>query len=310
MPAGRSMWSGAVSFGLVTIPVKLEPATESHSISFKQVHLEDGGRIRYRKVCELDGQELTQDEIGKGYEVAKDQVVAITESDLSEMPLPTAKAIEIVAFVDRDSIDPIRLGEGNYYLRADGQVAAKPYVLLRKALERTDKVAIAKFALRGRERLGMLRIKGDALLLNSMHWGDEIRSSETLAPEGKAPTEEELRGALALLETMSVEHLDDIELVDHYREALVEVIEAKAEHRQPAPVAGEEAPAGQVVDLMAALEESVAKAKEARGETGEHATVHEMPKPKKKAAAKKKAPAKKTAAKKTTAKKTTRRKSA
>ncbi|MFE5628292.1 Ku protein [Streptomyces sp. NPDC056543] len=178
--------------------------------------------------------------------------------------------MEIVAFVDRDSIDPIRLGEGNHYLRADGQVAAKPYVLLRKALERTDKVAIAKFALRGRERLGMLRIKGDALLLNGMHW-DEI-------PDGKAPTEQELQGALALLETMSIGHLDDIELVDHYRDALVEVIEAKAEHRQPAPVAGEEAPAGQVVDLMAALEESVAKAKEALGETGEHATVHEIPK--------------------------------
>ncbi|MER7960298.1 Ku protein, partial [Streptomyces sp. NPDC096030] len=179
------------------------------------------------------------------------------------------------------------------------------------ALERTDKVAIAKFALRGRERLGMLRIKGDALLLNSMHWDDEIRSSETLTPDGKAPTEQELQGALALLETMSVEHLDDIELVDHYRDALVEVIEAKAEHRQPAPVAGEPEPAGQVVDLMAALEESVAKAKEARGETGEHATVHEMPKPKKKTTAKKtatkKTPAKKAAAKKATAKKATRK---
>ncbi|MBT2439780.1 Ku protein [Streptomyces sp. ISL-36] len=305
---GRPIWSGAISFGLVTIPVKLEPATESHGISFNQIHLEDGGRIRYRKVCDIDGKELRQDEIGKGYEVSKDQVIPISDAELAQMPLPTAKAIDIVAFVDRDSIDPIQLGEGNYYLSADGQVAAKPYVLLRKALERTDKVAIAKFALRGRERLGMLRIKGDALLLNSMHWPDEIRSSEPAAPEKTNLSEEEIEGALALMDTMSVEHLDDLELVDHYRDALAEVIEAKAEHRAPKPVEGEEtAPAGKLVDLMAALEESVAKAKASRSApTGEDATVHEMPKPKKKTAAKK-TTAKKAPAKKTTAKKTTRK---
>ncbi|MGW7433351.1 non-homologous end joining protein Ku [Streptomyces sp. NPDC054861] len=305
----RPIWSGAISFGLVTVPVKLEPATESHSISFRQIHLEDGGKVRYRKVCEIDGKELSQDEIGKGYEVSKDNVMPITDDDLSNMPLPTAKAIDIVAFVDRESIDPIRLGEGNYYLTADGQVAAKPYVLLHKALQRSDKVAIAKFALRGRERLGMLRIKGDALLLNSMHWADEIRSPEELRPDNVDLTEQEIAGALALMETMSSEHLEDLELVDRYRDALVEVIDAKAEHRTPQPVGGQEAPAGQVVDLMAALQESVAKAKESRGETaaGGDATVHEMPKPKKKTAAKK-APAKKTAAaKKTTAKKAARK---
>ncbi|MET9436929.1 Ku protein [Streptomyces sp. NPDC006551] len=308
---GRPIWSGAVTFGLVTIPVKLEPATESHGISFNQIHIKDGGRIRYRKVCDIDGKELRQDEIGKGYEVSKDQVIPITDDELAEMPLPTAKAIDIVAFVDRTSIDPIRLGEGNYYLTADGQVAAKPYVLLRKALERTDKVAIAKFALRGRERLGMLRIKDDALLLNSMHWDDEIRSPDELRPDETPLTEEEIEGALALMDTMSTEHLADLELVDHYRDALVEVIDAKAEHRQPKPMGEEAAPAGKVVDLMAALQESVAKAKESRGETGQAGTVHEMPKPKKKTAAKKtapeKTPAKKTAAKKTTAR---RRKSA
>ncbi|MEV4947872.1 Ku protein [Streptomyces sp. NPDC053755] len=305
---GRPVWSGAVSFGLVTIPVKLEPASESHGISFNQVHVKDGGRIRYRKVCDIDGKELSQDEIGKGYEISKDHVIPVSDDELARMPLPTAKAIDIVAFVDRDSIDPIQLGDGNYYLRADGQVAAKPYVLLRKALERTDKVAIAKFALRGRERLGMLRIKGDALLLNSMHWPDEIRSWEPVAPDEVKLTEQEIEGALALLDTMSNEHLDELELIDHYREALAEVIDAKAEHREPKPMGEEAAPAGKVVDLMAALEASVAKAKESRGETtGGDATVHEMPKPKKKATARKttakKAPAKKTAGKKTTARK-------
>ncbi|MEU6988382.1 Ku protein [Streptomyces sp. NPDC046324] len=177
---------------------------------------------------------------------------------------------------------------------------------MRQALGRNEKVAVAKFALRGRERLGLLRPYGDALLLHAMRWDDEVRDPGELAPDTVELTEKELAEALALLEALSVERLDELELTDQYRDALVEVIAAKAEHRAPAaPEGAEGAPAGQVVDLMAALEESVAKAKASRGETGDggHATVHEMPKPKKKAAAKKKAPAKKAAAKKTTAKK-------
>ncbi|MER5312660.1 Ku protein [Streptomyces sp. NPDC002773] len=292
----RPVWSGAVSFGLVTIPIKVLPATESHSIQFNQIHLEDGGRVRYQKVCDLDGQVLTQDEIGKGFEVSKDTIVQITDAELAQMPLPTAKAIEIVAFVPAASIDPIRISDG-YYLAADGPVSAKPYTLLRKALERTEKVAVAKFAWHGRERLGLLRVKGDVLLLHAMKWEDEIRSPDELKPEGSELSDDEVTGALALLDTMTVEHLDDLELVDRYREAVLEVIEAKAEHRQPRQTGEPSAPASQVVDLMAALQDSVAKAKAARGETSEDATVHEMPAPQKKAAGGK-APAKKAAAKK------------
>ncbi|MFG2776168.1 Ku protein [Streptomyces sp. NPDC048350] len=302
---GRPLWSGAISFGLVTLPCKLEQAVESHSVSFRQIHVEDGGRIRYRKVCELDGEELTEADIGKGYEIAKDQVIPITDQDLAEMPLPTAKAIEIVSFVPWESIDPRHIGESSYYVTADGQVAAKPYTLLRQALGRNEKVAVAKFALRGRERLGLLRPYGDALLLHAMRWDDEVRDPGELAPDEVKLTDKELAEAMALLEALSVDRLDELELTDQYRDTLVEVIEAKAEHRAPsAPEGTEGAPAGQVMDLMAALEESVAKAKASRGETsdgGRHATVHEMPKPKKAAA--KKAPAKKTAAKKTAAKK-------
>ncbi|GAA3044173.1 Ku protein [Streptomyces roseofulvus] len=305
---GRLLWSGAVTFGLVTLPVSLEAAVESHDVHFRQIHTEDGGRIRYRKVCEVDGQELTEDEIGKAYEISKDHLVPITEQDLAGMPLPTAKAVDIVAFVDAADLRWEQFGAGDYYVRPAGQVAAKPYVLLRKALQRTDKVAIAKYALRGRERLGVLRPHGDALLIQGLHWGDEIRSPAELAPPAVDLTEEEIEQALTLLESMTVEHLDDLGdlLTDHYTEALHEVIEAKAEHREPRPVAGEEAPAGQVVDLMAALEASVAEARERRGEApagGGEATVHEMPKPKK-------APAKKTAAKKTAAAKKTSEKKA
>ena len=307
----RAMWNGAISFGLVTVPITLEQAVESHDVSFRQVHLEDGGRIRYQKRCELDGEVLTEDEIGKAYEVTKDELIPVTEDDLSGMPLPTARAVEVVAFIDAGSVDPVSFGAGDYYARPKGEVANKPYTLLRQALSRTDKVAVVKYALRGRERLGLLRPVGDALSIQGLHWGDEIRSPEELAPPETDVSEQEIEGALALMDTMAVEHMEDLGdiLTDHYTEALLEVINAKAEHREPTAPAGEEAPAAPVVDLMAALEASVAKAREARGETsGPPATVHELPKPKKKTAAAKKAPAKKTTAKKTTqAKKTTRR---
>ncbi|MEU0372833.1 Ku protein [Streptomyces sp. NPDC006283] len=304
----RPIWSGAISFGLVTIPIKVVNATESHDISFRQVHLEDMGRIRYRKICELDGKQLSDNEIIKGYEVAKDQLVAITDEDLADMPLPTAKAIDIVAFVPAESIDPVRLGD-SFYLQADGQVAAKPYKLLRQALGRSAKVAVAKFALRGRERLGLLRVKEDVIVLHSMHWPDEIRSPALLAPPAVEIGDSEVDGALALMDAMGQ---DDVShYTDRYREALEEVIAAKAEGKQPAPSAAEPEAGGQVVDLMAALNASVAQARESRGE-GEHATVHEMPKPKKtaKKTAAKKTPAKKTPAKKTAAKETAAQKTA
>ncbi|OKJ48625.1 DNA repair protein [Streptomyces sp. CB02009] len=301
----RALWNGAISFGLVTVPITLEPATESHDVHFRQVHLEDGGRVRYQKRCEIDGQVLTEDEIGKAYEVTKDQLIPITEDDLSGMPLPTARAVEVVAFIDADSVDPVAFGAGDYYARAKGAVAAKPYTLLREALSRTDKVAVVKYALRGRERLGLLRPVGEALSIQGLHWDDEIRSPAELAPPETDVSEKEIEGALTLMETMTVASLTDLDVTDHYTEALHEVIEAKAEHREPAVLEGGDAATAPVVDLMAALEASVAKAKEGRGESGEPATVHEMPaKPKKKTAAKK------TAAKKTAAKKTTRRKSA
>ncbi|MGW6414876.1 non-homologous end joining protein Ku [Streptomyces sp. NPDC055055] len=303
----RAMWNGAISFGLVTVPITLEPATESHDVHFRQVHLEDGGRVRYQKRCEIDGEVLTEGEIGKAYEVTKDQLIPITEDDLSGMPLPTARAVEVVAFIDAASVDPVSFGAGDYYARPKGEVAAKPYTLLRQALSRTDKVAVVKYALRGRERLGLLRPVGDALSIQGLHWGDEIRSPAELAPPETEVSEKEIKGALALMDSMAVEHLDDLgeDLTDHYTQALTEVITAKAEHRAPVAPEGEEAETAPVVDLMAALEASVAKAKEARGESSGPATVHEMPKPKKKAAAKKTTTAKKAPAKKTAAKKTT-----
>ncbi|MDX2404617.1 Ku protein [Streptomyces microflavus] len=305
----RPLWAGAISFGLVTIPVKIVSATEGHDVHFHRVHLADMGRVRTRKVCELDGEVVSQDEIGKGYEVSKDETVTVTDEELEQMPLPTAKAIEIVAFVDADSIDPVRISD-SYYLAVDGQVAAKPYTLLRKALERSSKVAVAKFAWHGRERLGLLRIREGAIVLHSMKWPDEVRDPQELAPKAVEVGEEETEQALQLADRMTINDLSGFR--DEYRQALEDIIAAKADGKPlPSPDKGEEQKAGEVVDLMAALNASVKAAKESRGEG---ATVHEMhpakktggrAAPAKKTTASTSSRAKKSAGKKTAAKKRT-----
>ncbi|MEU3219446.1 Ku protein [Streptomyces sp. NPDC006971] len=259
----RSIWNGAISFGLVSIPIKLVNATESHSISFRQVHLSDGGRIRYRKVCEIDGEEVGAAEIGKAYEDADGSMIPITDEELGSLPLPTAKTIEIVAFVPATSIDPLQM-DAAYYLSANGVPAAKPYTLLREALKRSRKVAVAKYALRGRERLGMLRVVDDVIAMHGLLWPDEIRSPEGAAPEADVTVRDaELDLADALMDTLG--EVDMESLHDDYREAVEELIAAKAEGRTLEP-AKAEASGGKVVDLVAALEKSVREAKEARGE--------------------------------------------
>ncbi|MFJ3339223.1 Ku protein [Streptomyces sp. NPDC086766] len=295
----RTIWSGAISFGLVTVPIHVQSATEDHSVRFHQYHLSDMGRVRVRKVCELEDREVQQSEIGKGYEYSKTQVIPISDAELANLPLPTAKAIEIDAFVPLETIDPIRLSEG-YYLSPDGQVAAKPYKLLRQALTRASKVAVAKWAWHGRERLGILRVRDDVLVLHLMRWPDEIRDSAELAPPAVHIDESEIEGALALMDTMSRDDLEGEEFRDTYTDALEQIIEAKREEK-PLPQAPEPEKPGKVLDLMAALNASV---EQARASRGEHAEVHEMPQQKTTA----KKAAKKAVGKKTTAKKTAGRK--
>ncbi|MEU5774300.1 non-homologous end joining protein Ku [Streptomyces venezuelae] len=320
----RSIWNGAISFGLVSIPIKLVNATESHSVSFRQIHTEDGGRIRYRKVCELEEREVPTAEIGKGYEDADGSIIPITDQDLATLPIPTAKTIEIVAFVPADRIDPLQMGAA-YYLAASGTPAAKPYTLLREALKRSQKVAIAKFALRGRERLGMLRVVDDVIAMHGLLWPDEIRAPEGVAPETDVTVRDaELDLADALMDTLG--EVDINTLHDDYREAVEELVAAKVDGVTPA----ERAPAGdgggKVIDLLAALENSVREARTARGESAEVAEVTPLARkasrttPKQvggkkststaaTAAAKKKAaPAAKQASTKSTARKTTAKK--
>ncbi|MGW6687867.1 non-homologous end joining protein Ku [Streptomyces sp. NPDC054961] len=258
----RSIWNGAISFGLVSIPIKLVNATESHSISFRQIHLSDSGRVRYRKVCELDGEEVSSAEIGKGYEEADGSVIPITDEDLAQLPIATAKTIEIVSFVPADEIDPLQM-DSAYYLAANGATAAKPYTLLREALKRSRKVAIAKYALRGRERLGMLRVVDDVIAMHGLLWPDEIRVPEGVAPEGAVSVREaELDLADALMATLG--EVEMASLHDDYREAVEAMIAAKAGGGAPAAAAGPPEAGGQVIDLMAALENSVRAAKASR----------------------------------------------
>ncbi|AWK11383.1 Ku protein [Streptomyces spongiicola] len=290
----RSIWNGAISFGLVSIPIKLVNATESRSVSFRQIHTRDGGRVRYRKVCELDDQEVPQAEIGKAYEDADGTMIPITDEDLASLPLPTTKTIDIVAFVPASEIDPIQIA-GAYYLAANGVPAAKPYTLLREALKRSRKVGLAKFALRGRERLGMLRVVDDVIAMHGLLWPDEVRRPEGVAPDTDVTVRDaELDLADALMDTLGDVDVDSLH--DDYRQAVEELIAAKAEgvelEPQPAPAGG-----GKVIDLMAALESSVRAAREARGDEAAEASapVTEL-KPRGKAApGKKAAPGGKTA---------------
>jgi len=263
----RAIWKGAVSFGLVSIAVKLYSATEEKDIRFHQVHRTDGGRIKYKRTCSVDGEEVTYDDIAKGYDIGGGETVILTDDDFADLPLTTSRAIDVLQFVPADQIDPIMFAKA-YYLEPEGQ-AAKPYVLLRDALQDADRVAIVKIALRQREQLATLRVRDDVLVLNTMLWPDEVRSVDFgFLDEDIETRPAELAMASSLIDSMAGSFKPE-EFTDNYREALQEVINAKIEGREIVqPEEAEEAPAA-AVDLMAALKASVERAKKARGEAPE-----------------------------------------
>ncbi len=306
----RSIWRGAVSFGLVSIAVKLYSATEDHDVKFHQVHKADGGRVKYRRVCSVDGEEIEYADIAKGYELPDGQLVVLTDADLDELPLGSKHEIEVLQFVDQSEIDPVHF-EKTYYLEPEG-AATRPYVLLRTALEKAGQVAITKIAIRQRESLAALRVRDDVLVLHTMRWPDEIRTpSFGFQDEDITAKPAELAMAESLISTMSGS-FDATAFTDDYKEAMTALLEAKLAGGQVTrPVETEEDDGGAVVDLMSALRRSVERA--GQGKAGEDATAGADPEadaaetPAKKAPAKKaaatKAPAKKAAAKKAPAKK-------
>ncbi|HEX7187532.1 MAG TPA: Ku protein [Actinomycetes bacterium] len=296
----QSVWKGAISFGLVSIPVRLFSATEEKDISFRQVHREDGGRIRYKRTCSVDGEEVPYSDIAKGYELPDGEMVVLDDEDFANLPISSSRAVEVLSFVPADQIDAVQLGKP-YYCDPTGD--AKPYVLLRDALENAERVAVVKVALRQRERLAMLRPREGALVLQTLLWPDEVRELKLdFLDDDVTVRPQELAMAESYISALSGD-FEPGEFSDNYRQALEQVIEAKvAGHEVKAP---DELPrsSGQVVDLMDALRRSVAEAKSRRGEgtgdsTGDSATTAPARASTKKAAAKKAAKTSKPAAKK------------
>ncbi|MEI4281001.1 Ku protein [Klenkia terrae] len=303
--AVRSIWKGAVSFGLVSIAVKLYSATEDHDVKFHQVHKTDGGRVKYRRVCSVDGEEIEYRDIAKGFELPSGELVVLTDADMEELPLGSTHEIEVLQFVEQSEIDPIHF-EKTYYLEPEG-TATRPYVLLRTALENAGQVAITKIAIRQRESLAALRVRDGVLVLHTMRWPDEIRAPEFgFLDEDVTAKPAELKMAESLISTMSGE-FDPSVFTDDYKEAMAKLLEAKqagGEVVRPEETEEDEDD-GSVVDLMSALRRSVEKAgKKPAAEADDDAEEPPAKKaPAQKAAAKKAAPAKKAPAKKAAASK-------
>jgi DNA end-binding protein Ku len=292
----RSIWKGAISFGLVTIPVKLYSATEQKDVSFHQVRRSDGSRIKYKRVAAVDGEEVSYGDIAKGYELSSGETVVLTDEDFKDLPLTTNRAIDVLQFVPLEELDPIFF-EKSYYLEPD-KAGVKPYVLLRDALEQSGKVAVVKVALRNRESLAALRVRDGVFVLETMLWPDEVRTPDFgFLDEDVEVRPQELAMAGSLIETLSGE-FDASQYKDEYREALQSVIEAKVEGREVVQPTESQPTSGTVVDLMAALRASVEAAK--GGGAAAHAPSAEQ---EPEAAPAKKSPAKKAAAKKAPAKK-------
>ncbi|EIV95724.1 Ku protein [Frankia sp. QA3] len=255
----RSIWKGVISFGLVSIPVRLYPATQERDVAFHQVRRSDGSRVRYRRVAEADGDEVNYADIAKGYELPDGQTVVLTDEDFANLPLSTSRAIDVLEFVPLEQVDPIYFAK-SYYVEPD-RTGAKPYVLLRDALAESGRVALVKIALRQREQLATLRVRGGIFVLETMIWPDEVREPDfPFLEEDVEVHPQELAMAASLIVTLAAD-FDPTRFTDGYREALQSVIDAKIAGREVvSPPAGpQEEPVG---DLMAALRASITAARQ------------------------------------------------
>lgn len=263
----RSIWKGALTFGLVNVPVKLYSATEDHDVSLHQVHNADGGRIRYQRKCEVCGEVVAYADIDKAFDDGE-RTVVLTGEDLAALPSERSREIDIVEFVPSDQVDPITFDKA-YYLEPDS-VSPKAYVLLRKTLEQTDRTAIVRFSLRQKTRLAALRVHGDALMIQTLLWSDEVRA--VAFPSLDEPVKisaKELELSASLVESFSSD-FDPNEFVDEYQVELRTLIEAKLEKGDALDTDatfGEkdtEDTGGEVIDLMEALRASVERSRKAR----------------------------------------------
>jgi DNA end-binding protein Ku len=257
----RAIWKGAIAFGLVNVPVKVYSATEDHDISLHQVHNADGGRIRYQRRCEVCSKVIDYEDIDKAYE-DDGRTVVLTREELKSIPAENSHEIEVVQFVPADQLDPMMF-EKSYYLEPDS-ASPKAYVLLRRALEDTDRVAIVQFALRDKTRLGALRIRDEVLVLQSLLWADEVREASFAALEASVRiSAQEREMSAALVDSMAADFEPD-QFTDEYQQQLRQLIEAKLDKGESLDTeetfgAPAEAGEGEVIDLMEALKRSIEK---------------------------------------------------
>jgi DNA end-binding protein Ku len=300
----RAIWKGAISFGLVTVPVKAYTATEDHDVRFHQVHALDNGRVKYDRVCRECGNKLELSEIAKAYQVPNGPTVVLDEQDFASLPVSTSKEIDVVEFVPTSQVDPVRFDKS--YLLEPDERSLKPYVLLRQTLADTDLTAIVKVSLRQKQQLGVLRVREDVLMLQTMLWPDEVRAPRFDILDNEVEVRpQELQMAASLVESLSGD-FDPGQYHDEYREQLLSMIDAKVSGGEGvAPAAPAEAGGGEVVDLLTALRESLARAGGKAPEAAAKAPAKKAPakRPAAKKTAAKKAPAKKAPAKKAAVKK-------
>ena len=259
----RSIWKGAVSFGMVSIPIKLYTATDEKDISFNLLHKTDGARIKQQRYCPEDEAVVEWNDVVRGYEIAPDQYVIMEPSDFDKVPVDTTHTIEITDFVPADQIDPIYY-QKTYYLEPD-KVGGKPFALLREVLKDSKLIALAKVTLRQKEQLCTLRVYENTIALETMYYADEIRSTEEFEVPGDLQLgEKELMMAKSLVDMLTGD-FEPEKYHDNYRDALIELIERKAEGeeiKRPKPVAGK------VTDLMEALRASVEAARREKSSGG------------------------------------------
>lgn len=268
----RSMWKGVITFGMVSIPVRLYVATDSNGISFRQLCAEHMSPIKYKRWCAEGDHEVSYGDIVKGYEVSSDNYVVIEDHDLDNLPLPTAHAIEITEFVERGEINGGLYFKSAYYMEPE-EVGKKPYALLKQALEETKKVAVAKIAFRDREHLAALSPLDGHMLMNTLHWPDEIRALDGIKGVDTSVkiSDRELQMAKTLVESLA-DTFDPARFQDNYKEALMQVVEAKVQGQETVS-APEPESAPRVMDLMEALKASVEQAKKSK--TGVAAAAEE-----------------------------------
>jgi DNA end-binding protein Ku len=255
----RPLWKGAITFGLISIPVRLYSAVESKSLKFHLLHGEDGGRVRYKRECSKCGKEVNWDDIVKGFEYSKDHYVIFTEEELEGLDVDSIKAIDVVTFVPLEDIDPIYYNK-TYYVAPEGS-GLKAYKLLADALEAEGQVGLAKVALRDKEQLSTIRLKDGVFVLETMHWPDEIRAPEFEELDKKVDVRDpEVKMARQLIQQLSGQFRPD-EFHDEYRERLQALANRKVEGEEVTVAAEPAEEPAPVVDLMEALKASVAEAK-------------------------------------------------